>query len=246
MIGNLFHSLFYQPLLNALVLLYQFIPGQDFGMAILLLTLLVRALLYPLNLQSIKSQRALLKLEPLLKEIKEKFKGDKEKIAKETMELYKKVKINPFSGLFLVLLQLPILLALYKVFTQGVAVEEWQHLYSFIANPGEIKPMFFFVDLASPNFVLAGFAGALQFLQAKMQNSDNKTKAKTKAKTKDVPDFSQMLQKQMLYFLPTFTFVILLKIPSAIALYLIASTVFSIWQTSYVKKKEDKNNSKGN
>lgn len=242
MIGNLFHTLFYQPLLNALVLLYQLIPGQDFGIAILLLTLLVRTLLYPLNLKSIKSQRALLQLEPLLKEIKEKFKGDKEKIAKETMELYKKVKINPFSGLFLVLLQLPILLALYKVFTRGVTAEEWQHLYSFISNPGEIKPMFLFVDLAKPNFVLAGFAGVLQFLQTKMQNSNNKPQAKTK----DVPDFSQVLQKQMLYFLPTFTFVILLKIPSAIALYLIASTVFSIWQTSYVKKREDKNNSKGN
>ena len=232
MITDIFNKLFYQPLFNVLILLYTLVPGRDFGVAVVLLTLLIRILLYPLNLKSMKSQRALSKLDPKLKEIKKKFKNDKERTAKETLELYQKEKINPFSGFLLILIQLPILFALYKVFNRFVFVEELNLLYSFMPNPGEIKPYFLTIDLSRPHFYLALFAGICQFFQAKAQD------VRLKVETKKFGDFSKMFQKQMLYFFPAFTFIILLKIPSAIALYLIVSTIFSILQMLYIKKRD--------
>lgn len=231
MITDIFNKLFYQPLFNILILLYTLVPGRDFGVAVALLTLLIRILLYPFNLESIKSQRALSKLDPKLKEIKKKFKNDKERVARETLGLYQKEKINPFSGFLLILIQLPILFALYKVFNRVVFVEELNFLYSFVPNPGEIKPYFLTIDLSKPHFYLALFAGISQFFQAKVQD------IRLKTETKKFGDFSEIFQKQMLYFFPAFTFIILLKIPSAIALYLIVSTTFSILQILYVRKK---------
>lgn len=241
MIGNIFHTFFYQPLFNALIFLYELIPGGDFGLAIILLTLLIRALLFPLNAKSIRSQKAISDLEPKLQAIRKKFEGNKEKIAKETMRIYQEAKINPFSGLVLVLIQLPILIALYRVFTKSVFVEELQYLYSFISRPQEIKPNFLMTDLSQPNALLAAGAGILQFLQTKMQSSSSK---KAKTETGNQSDFSQVLQKQMLYFFPAFTFLILLRIPSAISLYLAASAIFSILQIFYVQKKEIRKNKK--
>lgn len=231
---NIFHTFFYQPLLNTLILLYDFIPGRDFGLAVILLTLLIRFLLFPVNSKSIKSQKAISELEPKLKAIRKQFEGSKDKIAKETMNLYKEAKINPFSGTVLILIQLPILFALYKVFTKGIYVEELKHLYSFVPKPGALQPMFLTVDLSRPDFPLSVIAGILQFFQTKMQSP------KTSPDKKDSSDFSQILQKQMLYFFPFFTFLILLKIPSAIALYLVISTLFSIFQTLYVQKHAGK------
>lgn len=225
---NIFHTIFYQPLLNVLILLYGLVPGQDFGMAVLLLTLFIRILLFPLNLKSIKSQKTITKLGSELQKIRKKFKGDKEKITKETLALYQREKINPLSGFFLILIQLPILFALYKVFSKGISIEEWKYLYSFVPNPGAISPKFLMIDLAQPDFLLAGLASVLQFFQTKMQSG--------KTKSGDSPHFSQMFQEQMLYFFPVFTFFILLKIPSAIALYLVASTIFSIFQILYIQK----------
>src|SRR3989339_247837 len=97
---NIFHNFLYQPLFNLLVLLYNYIPGHDFGIAIILLTLLIRFILYPLSVKAFDSQRTIQKIQPQIQEIQKKYKDDKEKQAKETMEIYKKEKINPFSGLF--------------------------------------------------------------------------------------------------------------------------------------------------
>ncbi|PIX88058.1 MAG: hypothetical protein COZ30_01955, partial [Candidatus Nealsonbacteria bacterium CG_4_10_14_3_um_filter_36_16] len=94
---NLFKVILYQPLFNALVLLYQYLPGHDFGVAVIVLTILIRLILYPLMVQSIKSQKVLSELQPKIQEIQQKYKGDKEKQAKETMGLYQREKINPFG-----------------------------------------------------------------------------------------------------------------------------------------------------
>jgi len=232
--STLFNKIFYQPLFNALVLLYEFVPGGDFGIAVVLLTLLIRILLYPFSLKAIESQRALAKLEPKLREIRKKFKDDKEKVAREMLELYQKEKINPFSGFFLILLQLPILFALYKVFTSCVSVKDFGQLYSFVPNPGEIKTNFLMIDLAKPDFLLSALAGVLQFFQAKKQTKIENIK---KTGAGDFSHFSKILQKQMLYFFPITLFFVFLKIPSAIALYSIVSTIFSMLSTSYIQKR---------
>jgi len=234
---DIFNLIFYQPLFNFLVLLYEIIPGNDFGVVIILLTLFSKIILFPLNLKSIKSQRALSELEPRLKEIREKFKNDKKKIAEETFALYQEAKVNPFSGFLLIFIQLPILFALYKTFNSFVAGQGLEYLYSFVADPGEIKLNFLMINLARPNFFLAVLSAFLQFWQTKIQGVKIKTEARGFHQ-----DFSRMLQKQMLYFFPFFTFLVLLKMPSAIALYLITSTIISIGQTIYVQKTGIKQN----
>ena len=115
----IYNDLLYYPLFNLMVFFYNIVPGQDIGVAIILLTLLVRIVLYPINNKSIKSQKRLQEIQPKMKELQNKYKEDKQKQAKKLMELYQKHKVNPLSGCLPLLLQFPILIALYHVFING-------------------------------------------------------------------------------------------------------------------------------
>jgi len=234
---NAFNLILYQPFLNLLVLLYEYLPGHDFGIAVIFLTIIIRFLLYPLMVQSIKSQKVLTELQPKIKEIQEKYKEDREKQGRALMELYQKEKINPFSGCLPLLIQLPILIALYRVFWKGLLPGEMVNLYSFVPNPGPIDPTFFgIVNLAEVSIGMAILAGITQFFQTKMLTPKT-PKLKPKDKTSQ---FSNMIQKQMLYFFPIFTVFILLKLPSAIGLYWIVTTLFSIGQQYLIFKPRSK------
>src|SRR5437868_4448363 len=94
-IANLFNAVLYFPLFNALVFIYNYTPGHDFGLAVIFLTLIIRLIIYPLSVKALKSQKALQTLQPKLQEIQKNYKDDKEKQAKETLELYRREKINP-------------------------------------------------------------------------------------------------------------------------------------------------------
>lgn len=228
----------YQPLFNCLVLLYDYIPGHDFGIAIIFLTIIIRIILYPTSVKAVKSQRSLQKLQPKIQEVQKKYKDDKEKQAKEILALYKNEKINPFSGLLLALIQIPILIALYSVFRGGLNPKGLAAVYSFILNPKHINALFLhIIDLSKPNIIFAILAGLTQYFQTKMllpQKNPN-----TGAKTKEV-DFSQVMQKQMLYFLPIFTVIILISLPSALGLYWTTSGLFSIIQQYLIFKEHGK------
>lgn len=237
-LSNFFYIILYQPLFNLLVLLYNYIPGQDFGIAIIFLTLIIRVILFPVSVKAVHSQRSLQKLQPKILELQKKYKDDKEKQAKETLNLYKTEKINPFSGLLLALIQLPILIALYQVFWNGLKSNELSVLYGFVLNPGQINPLFIhLIDLSKPSIVFAILAGLVQYFQTKMlipQNNPKKDKKDTEV------DFAQIMQKQMLYFFPVFTVIILISLPSALGLYWTVSGLFSIVQQYLIVKKSDK------
>jgi YidC/Oxa1 family membrane protein insertase len=239
-----FNLILYQPLFNALVLLYLYLPGHDFGLAIIVLTILIRLLLYPLGIQAIRSQRVLQELQPKIKEIQERYKREPEKQGRAMMELYQKEKINPFSGCLPSLIQLPILIALYRVFWNGFQPEQMINLYSFVPQPGEINPTFFgMINLSQPSFVLAILAGISQFVQTKMLTPRQQVGGGQITKGKErISQFSGMFQKQMLYFFPIFTVFILLKLPSAIGLYWFVTTLFSIIQQYYVQPKYSQRN----
>ncbi len=221
-----FYNIFlYFPLFNALILVYNYTPGHDFGLAIIFLTIIIRVILYPLSVKALTSQKALQKLQPQLLELQKKYKDDKEKQAKETLELYRREKINPFSGLLLALIQFPILIALYRVFWNGLNPKELSYVYSFIANPLQIHSTFLgLIDLSKSNIIFAVVAGILQFFQTKML-MPSQPKGAPKSN-----DMTVMMQKQMVYFFPFITVVILLRLPSALALYWIVSGLFSIIQ----------------
>lgn len=222
-----FHTILYRPLFNILVLLYEYLPGHDFGIAVIVLTVLIKFLFYPLGMKAIKSQKALSELQPKIKEIQEKYKKDKERQTKETMRLYQTEKINPFSGCLPLLIQFPVLIALFYVFRTfqgGLSPAELGVLYPFVSYP-EINTKFLgIIDLVKPSIFLALFAGIAQFFQTKMNIPETKT-SKGQAL-----DFASMMQKQMKYFFPIFTVVILFKLPSAIGLYWLVTTLFTIIQ----------------
>jgi len=232
-----FNLILRQPLFNALILLYESLPGHDFGIAVIVLTVLIRLILYPVMIQSIKSQKQLQEIQPKIQEIQKKYKDDKQQQAKETMALYQKQKVNPFSGCLPLLIQLPILIALFLVFRTlqgGLDSLELSSLYSFISSPGNIaEPMFLgLINLANPHFGLAIAAGIVQFFQTKMMTPKTK---KTELK-EGIGQFSQMMQKQMLYFFPFFTVLILWRLPAAIGIYWIVTALFSIGQQHLIYK----------
>jgi len=232
-----FHIILYRPLFNLLVWLYEYVPGHDFGVAIILLTIIIRFILYPISVKAVNSQRALQKLQPQIEEIQKKYKTDKEKQASEMLAIYKKEKINPFSGLFLALIQLPILIALYQVFWYGLKPEELSILYSFIPNPGSINSLFLqIIDLAKPNIWLAVVSGIVQYYQAKMLLPKKHNLSK---KTGVGADMAQAMQKQMVYVLPVITVIILMSLPSALGLYWTISGLFSIGQQYLIVKKDN-------
>ena len=140
--NSFFNTVLYKPLFNALVLLYQYLPGHDFGIAVIALTVFIRLLLHPLMMKSIRSQKALSELQPKIQEIQKNFKDDKQKQAEEMMFLYKKERINPFAGILPLFIQLPLLIALYRVFGSGFQTIETTTLYSFVSHPGAINPTF--------------------------------------------------------------------------------------------------------
>lgn len=228
-----FNVFFYQPLFNFLIVIYKYISFGDFGIAVIILTILVKFILYPLNVKAIKSQKVFSELQPKIKEIQNKYKDDKEKQAKELMEVYKGAKVSPFAGFSSMLIQLPVLIALYQLFWQGLNPEQMRFLYSFVSFEGAINPDFLSIlNLSKSNIYLAASAGILQYLQVKTMGPKSKSSLKSQS------DFAKILQTQMQYFFPFFTVIILLNMPSAIALYFLTSSVFSIIQQYFVLKKE--------
>jgi len=235
MIGNIFNLILYQPLFNALIFLYAYLPGHDFGIAIIVLTAAIRLALYPLMAQSIRSQKILNELQPKIQEIQKQYQDDKQQQAKAMMELYQKEKFNPFGGCLPLLIQLPILIALYRVFWKGFQAEQLGFLYSFVPNPGAINPMFLgLINLTQPNIFFAILAGACQFIQSKMMMPQIK---KQPQGGKQMNQFSDVMQKQMIYFLPLFTVFILWRLPAAVGLYWMVTTLFSIIQQYLIYKK---------
>ncbi len=228
-----FNVILYQPLFNFLVFLYNYLPGNDFGVAIIILTLIIRLSLCPSAVKSMRAQRALNEIQPKIKEIQKKYKDDKRKQAKEILELYKETKINPFGSLLPTLVQFPLLIALYSVFRRGFDPGELVNLYSFMKNPGTIKTSFLgIIDLSHPNLIIAVVAGIFQFIQTKTM-----IKTPFKAEGKEV-DFSRIMQKQMTYFFPFLTVMILLGLPSALGLYWATGSLFLIIQQYFILKKE--------
>ena len=231
-----FNTILYKPLLNGLIFLYQHIPGHDFGIAVIILTLVIRLVLHPSSVRGVKSQRALTKLQPKIQEIQKEYKDDKNKQTKLLMELYQKEKINPFSGCLPMLLQLPVLIALYQVFLRGLNPESLSaSLYGFVNNPGLINFSFLgIITLTESNIFLALLAGILQFYQLKIS-----TNPKPKVESKG-SDFSKTMQSQMIYFFPLFTVYIVWQFGSIIGLYWIISILFSIAEQYIVARKEPK------
>lgn len=231
LLGEAFNLILYKPFLNALILIYNFL-GKDIGIAVVLLTLLIKLILFPVSAKTIRSQKKAAELQEKIKEIQRNCGKDKEKQNRAIMELYQKEKINPFSGCLPLFLQLPILIALYKVFLTGLDLKILSvSLYSFVSLPESVNYHFLgAINLATPNIIIAFLSGFLQYVQAKLSISFISPSAGKKE------NFSTAMQKQMTFLFPVFTVFIVWKMGALIGVYWIISTLFSIIENFIIKK----------
>lgn len=223
-----FRIILYQPLLNLLVLFYNIIPGHDLGIAIICLTIVIKLALSPLSRRGIKAQKSLQEVQPQLEKIKKKHAHDKEKQTKVIMNFYKENKVNPFSSCLPLLIQLPILIAVFQVFRVGLT-DTTLSVYSFVYNPGTLNVTAFgFLNLAKPNVVLAALTAVFQYFQTKFLSTHKPNqKFAEKAGARDESMMGQM-NKQMKFMMPAFTLFIGMTLPSGLMLYWFASIIISI------------------
>lgn len=233
-----FSTFFYQPLYNTLVLILSVVPGANVGVAIIVLTVVVRGALLPLSHKSVVSQAKMRSLAPHLEKLKEKHKDDKQEQARKTMELYKEHGVNPFSGCLLVLVQLPVIFALYFVFFKGLPNLNAEHLYSFVHLPGAVSMMFLGIILSKKSIILALIAAITQYYQIKL-SIPAMAPAEKDAKPSFKDDFARSFNVQMRYMLPVIVFGISYSISAAVALYWTTSNLFSVAHELYVKRRAD-------
>src|SRR5580704_9716586 len=161
--------IFYQPILNVLIYFFETIAFRDFGLAIILVTVLLRLILFPLFHKSSKQQMLMQRIQPKIKKIQELHKDDREKQSKALMELYKEHGVNPFSSILLLIIQIPVMLGLYWVVRSGLTSGQLTGLYSFVPQPGSINPIFLgFINLIQPSIVLIVIAAIAQYFQARL------------------------------------------------------------------------------
>ena len=205
-------------LLNILYNFSATIGLPNYGVAIILLTILIKTLIYPLTYKQMASMRKTVDLQPKIKAIQAKYKNDKEKANTAVMELYKEHNVNPMGGCLPILVQLPIFWALYTT------------LHNFKYDPSNVwAHMFLGFDLTkiygfTPSFhlILPVFAAATTYLQTKVTNPNAS---------------ADPTQKTMLYIMPVFFAYISVTVPSGLALYWVTMNCVSILQQLYINRK---------
>jgi len=222
----------YQPLFNALIFLVWLIPGHNVAFAIIVLTVIIRLILVPSSLKASRAQIRMRDLQPEIQKIQAKYKDDKQKQSQALMEFYKVNKINPLGSCLPLLIQFPILIVLYYVFINGLNTSHFDLLYSFVPRPEVINTMFLGLDLAQPDrWILPVIAGVLQYFQSRQLMPPT---------NKGTQDTQAMISKQMMYMMPLFTVIIAGRLPAALPLYWIITTIFGIAQQWYAMKESPK------
>lgn len=236
MLTSLFNEVLYRPLFNALVFLYNTIPGNDFGVAIIVFTFLIIIILSPLSYKLIKSRKDLSILQPKIKEIQKKFK-DKQEQSRELMNLYKEHKVNPLSGCLPLLVQLPILFALYRVLLNVLKPENLSVLYPFVKNPEIINPLFLgIVDLSVASVVLAILAAMAQFLYSKITTKYSMPTPQSTSQGASA-DIQKRMTKQMVFIAPVMILIIGLRLPSGLTLYWLMYALLTSARDYYLSRR---------
>ena len=233
----MFHTIFYVPLYNALIFLTGLFGGS-LGLGVIGLTIVVKLILSPLSYRSIISQIEQKKLQPLVDELKKKYPDQKEQSAK-MMELYREHKTNPFAGCLLLILQLPVIIALYRVFL-GSSSLNVADLYHFVHMPSTLHTMFLGINLnATKNILFAILAGLTQYLQMRWSPAMQSSPKGTKSSDPQM-QMAESMTKSMKYTMPVMIAVFGYAVPAAVALYWILSNVFMIVQERYIVIKMSK------
>lgn len=230
---TLWNILFYKPLYNSLVALVNILPEHSLLFAVVILTIIVRFIISPLSYKSIKTQIQNKKIQPVINEMKENT-PDKQEQAKKTLEIYKKHGVNPFSSFLLVLVQFPIIIALYWVFRDGGASIDPEQLYAFIRLPELVNTTTLGLDLTQKSYLLAALTGITQFIYISLSSGFKNQPSKKQSEQEKV---MVMVGKSMKFTLPIMVTIFAYVIGSAVAIYWITSNIFMIFQERYIQKR---------
>lgn len=263
----MFESLIVQPIFNILVLIYSAIPGADFGIALIIFTIVVRFLMYPLLKKQLHQSRAMQKMQPELKKIQKQYKDNRQMQGMAMMELYKKHNISPFRSILILIIQLPIFIAL-QVFSQNRDqigrltydfLEGLPAINSLIQNPDSFNHTAFgFIDLTKnavhngqiywPLMIIAVVGALTQYIMSKqiMPKTDGSKRRlrdlmadAAEGKEHDQAEMSQIVSNNMIKFMPVMMFFIMISFPGALALYYVISNIVAVGQQSYILKNNE-------
>ena len=236
----LFNTLLYQPLYNGFIFLVGAFPWIDAGIVVIIFTILIKIIIFPLSQKAIKSQMAIKEIQPEVDALKTKYKDNRQEQSLKILDLYRSKGVNPFAGVLLALVQLPILIALYMVFYKGgIGTIHMETLYTFVEAPTHIKTVFIgLLDIREKSILLALIVAIAQYAQISF------TLPKTKPKVYqngEKPSFGDDLAKsmtwQMKYVMPIVIFFVAQSFAAIVSLYLLTSSLFAIGQELYLRRK---------
>jgi len=266
---NIFDVLIVQPIFNLLITIYAILPGHDFGISLILFTILIRILMWPLVKKQLHQTKLMRKVQPELKKVKAKAKGNKALEAQLMMELYKERGIKPFSSIGVLIIQLPIFLALFTVI--NIITRERDkieaYLYSFVAqlepvkdivtNPKNFNENLFGIDLTRhavgpegiyiPLIILALIAAVFQYVQAKQTLPNQTSKKKLRdilkesasGKQADQSEITAIMSSRMVMLMPVILFFVVLYFPGALVLYYATFSIVAVIQQHIVLNKDE-------
>jgi YidC/Oxa1 family membrane protein insertase len=265
---NIFETLIVQPIFNLLIGLYSLIPGGDFGIALIIFTILIRFALWPLVVRQLHQVKAMRKLQPELAKIKKATKGNRQAESMQMLELYKKHDVKPFRSILILLIQLPIFIALYQVIQIFTSHRDQiaKYTYDFLENIGPIRTLIDhpeqfnekllgLVDLTAHAIgsnginiflvILAIVAALTQYIISKQTSPQSSTKRfrdvmseAAEGKPADQAELNAVMMSKMIKILPFVMLFIMLGLPGALALYYVTSNVFAAIQQHYLLKKD--------
>lgn len=265
---NIFDLVIVQPIFNLLLAIYSVVPFADFGIAVIIFTIFIRFALWPLVVRQLHQVKAMRKLQPELKKIKKAAKGNRQLEAMQMLELYKKYEVKPFRSILILLIQLPIFIALFRVIqiftTHRDEIEQYTYGFmrnievvsNLIANPDSFNTLFLgFVDIThaaisngSVNIFLVLLAIAAAYTQyvISKQTSPQTTDKRLRdvlaeageGKQPDQAELNAVMMNKMIKFLPFLMFFIMLSLPGALALYYVTSNIFAAIQQHFILKRD--------
>jgi YidC/Oxa1 family membrane protein insertase len=236
----MFHQLFYKPMYNILIYILDILPTHNVAIAVVVLTVLIKIVLLPLSHKMFKTQIIQRKIQPIITKIQEEYKDNRQMLGVKMLEVYKEYKLNPFSSILLMIIQIPIVFALYFVFANGGLPNiNTIDLYSFTPYVNNINHILYGIDFTKANVMVGLLAALFQYVQIRLSLQNMAVIDKNKANKDLKPE--EMMQKQMSfmmkYLIPILIFIASLKVSAAVALYWIVSSIFMIVQELYFRNK---------
>jgi YidC/Oxa1 family membrane protein insertase len=257
---SLFDVILVQPIFNVLITIYGLIPGHDYGLALIIFTIITRLAMWPMVKKQLHQTKVMRQLQPELVKIKKKAKGNKQLESRMMLELYREKGVNPFSSIGMLLVQLPIFIALFAVVRLIAEHHDniAKYTYDFLQNIPAIKEaiadkvdqsLFGFLDLTKhatqpggdiywPLMILAAAAAALQFVQSRQLLPQPKEKRRLRdvlkeqaaGKEVDQAEVSALMTGKMVWLFPALTFLLSVYLQGALVLYLVVSSAVAIFQ----------------